>query len=41
MRSPAMVYCDEEVSVIFFKLQMSLVRLRRMEFVVLVNDDDY
>jgi hypothetical protein len=40
MRSPAMINCDE-VSMIFFKVKMSLVGIRRMEFVVLVNDDGH
>ena len=41
MRSPAIINCDEEVSMIFSKAEMSLVGMGRMAFVVLVNDDSH
>jgi len=41
MRSSAMVNCDEEVLMIFFRVKMSFVIIRQMEFVVLVSDDGY
>ena len=41
MRSPGMINRGEEVLMIFFKIKMSLVGIRRMEFVVLVNEDGH